>query len=305
MNDPFAAIKAARRPGRWLRFAADRWSLAYLAGATALTIAHWQAERIHPALVALACAMAYGCGCIQHDHAHLPLWRPRGLNLLTSLWLAALRGDGPWTWLPTHIANHHRHANRRGDLTLTWRTGVGNHVGNLALYAGIGLALYVVAALRFFAATMARDRRLGLAIAAQVAVPIALHAWGWRHDASRALWLIALPQVFGIVAMVATGYMQHHHADERSAWAHSRDFTGWSNNRLHFNHGYHSVHHVDRALHWSEWPAAHALIARRLDHRLIEPSLPWYLARTFILAPVLPALRGDDLRAIRIAGGRS
>ncbi len=82
-HDPFASIKAARREGRLLRFAIDGWSLAYLASATAVFVLHWHLPTIQPLLVVIACAMAYGAGCIQHDHAHLPLWRSATLNLLT------------------------------------------------------------------------------------------------------------------------------------------------------------------------------------------------------------------------------
>jgi len=73
MSAVFAAITAHRRPGGMLRFAADRWSLAYLAAMSLLFVVHWQSAQIQPLLVILACAMAYGAGCIQHDHAHLPM----------------------------------------------------------------------------------------------------------------------------------------------------------------------------------------------------------------------------------------
>lgn len=289
--DPFAPIKAARREGRWLRFSIDGWSLAYLAAATALFVIHWHLPTIQPLLVVIACAMAYGAGCIQHDHAHLPLWRSPTLNLLTSCWIALLRGDGPWSWLPTHVGNHHRYANQRGDWTLTWRTGEGMHLGNWALYTLIGLVLYVVGALRYLGRSLVRRPAHGLACLLQLAVVVALITVAWWSDPLRAWWLIAVPWSFGLVAMVATGYLQHHHTDADSPWRHSRDFTGRLNNLLHFNHGYHGVHHVDPTLHWSEWPAAHALVADQRDPALEESSLPRFLLRTFLAAPFVALLR--------------
>ncbi len=289
--DPFTALKAARREGRLLRFTVDWWSLAYLCAASALFIVHWHLPTTEPLLVVIACAMAYGAGCIQHDHAHLPMWRSPTCNLLTSCWIALIRGDGPWSWLPTHVGNHHRYANHRGDWTLTWRTGEGMHLGNWVLYTLIGVVLYVGGALRYLARSLWRRPAHGLACLLQVVVVATFITVAWFADSERAWWLIVVPWLFGVIAMVATGYVQHHLTDADSPWRHSRDFTGRLNNLLHFNHGYHSVHHVDRALHWSEWPAAHALVADQRDSALDERSLPRFLVRTFLLAPFVHLLQ--------------
>lgn len=286
----FEPIIAARREGRLLRFAADGWALLYLGVASGLFLFHWHLVSVQLPLVLLACAMAYGCGCILHNHAHLPFWRSRTLNLLTACWIALLRGDGVWSWLPTHVGNHHRFANHRGDLTLTWRWGHGNHPLGLLAYSLTGCVLYVGCAMRY----LIRHPRVWV----QPLLYAAFLCGALLLDAQRAFWLIIVPQAFGIVAMIATGYMQHHHADEDSAWSHSRDFTGRLNNWLHFNHGFHSVHHHDRRLHWSEWPRAHELIAHRLDPRLIEPSLPRYLLR-LLGSPWIRVWRTIDLSSRR------
>jgi fatty acid desaturase len=193
--------------------------------------------------------------------------------------------------LPTHVGNHHRYANQRGDWTLTWRTGEGMHLGNWALYTLIGLMLYVVGALRYLGRSLVRRPVHGLACLLQLGVVVALITVAWWSDPLRAWWLIAVPWLFGLIAMVATGYLQHHHTDADSPWRNSRDFTGRLNNLLHFNHGYHGVHHVDPTLHWSEWPAAHALVADQRDPTLEEASLPRFLLRTFLAAPFLAVLR--------------
>lgn len=297
----FAPLIAARAPHGLLRFAADGWSLAYMLFATLLFVTQWQLPGIHWPLVALACAAAYGMGCVQHDQAHLPMWRSRWCNAATECWIMLLRGDGVASWLATHVDNHHRHANRRGDLTLTWRSGPGNHLGNLALYTATGLALYVHATLRHLLRSARRRPARGAFMLGQEALYALFLGLALAADAPRALWVVVVPHAFGVVAMVATGYMQHHHADEESPWDGARNFTGRLNNLLHFNHGYHTVHHLDRTLHWSEWPRAHRLVAARIDPRLEERSLPWYLLRTFLLAPLLPRLRGPDLRALRLA----
>jgi len=169
------------------------------------------------------------------------------------------------------------------------------HLGHWLVYTVIGLVGYVGAALHYLGRALWRRPRHGVACLLQVGMAVGFVGLCWWADPQRAWWLVVVPQAFGVIAMIATGYPQHHQADPNSDWAHSRDFVGRLNNWLHFNHGYHTVHHVDRSLHWSEWPAAHALIADRLDPRLVEASLPGYLLRTFVVAPFVPRLRSPDL----------
>lgn len=280
MIPEFAAIIAARRPGRWLRFRADLVSLAYLALAAAALAGHWLHGEVVWWLVPVHAAMAYGMGCIQHDHCHLPMWRTRWLNRITDLWLAVLRGDGPWSWMPTHVRNHHRFANRIGDLTLTWRYGRGSGAATWARYT-------IDAQLRYAGACLVElvrcARRGRWWCWAQCGAAAAVHGAALWSDPWLALWVLIVPQAFGIVAMVGTGFHQHQGTDPRSPWRQARDFTGRLNNWLHFNHGLHTVHHAEPGLHWSEWPAAHRAIADRLDPGLQHACLPWYLLRASLI----------------------
>ena len=294
VEDPFATIHAARRPGRWLRFRADRICLGYLAVATGLLAVHAMLAELHWWLVPIHAAMAYGCGCIQHVQAHTPMWTSRRLNVLTDLWIGLLRGDGPWSWIPTHVANHHRYANHPGDMTLTTRYSRGNNLLGWIAYTIDGTVRYVAAGCVALAAGLRGPRRRWLPVIQVLAVTL-MYLWAWNADAQRMVALLMIPQGFGLLAMIATGYPQHHHADRESRWHHSRDFTGRVNNLLHFNHGFHSVHHIDPSLHWSEWPGAHRLAAHRWHPALQEAHLPWYLLRTYFLAWAWPAWRSSPI----------
>jgi hypothetical protein len=83
-------------------------------------------------------------------------------------------------------------------------------------------------------------------------------------------------------------YTQHVHTDAWSEHDHSRNFTGSIFNFLFFNNGYHAAHHENQNLHWSVLPAAHAQIAAFIRPELNQRNLAWYLARQFLLAPLLP-----------------
>ena len=277
----FISLKRDRKPGSVLIFKKDLYCLCYLLTVTLLFFGHWHCESIYWPLIIIACLMNYGVGCIQHNQAHLPMWHSSTLNSLTDIWIGLLRGDGVWSWIPTHCHNHHRYVNRRGDLTLTWRFSHKQHVGQLIMYTIHAGVAYGYTALRFLLKQFLKRPRYALLISVQLTVYTIFLIASWKTDPSKTCWLIIVPQSFGILAMLATGYMQHHHTNSASSWDHSRNFTGQINNILHFNHGFHTVHHLDESLHWSEWPIAHHNIKHRINPQLNQPSLPRYLFPAF------------------------
>jgi hypothetical protein len=50
------------------------------------------------------------------------------------------------------------------------------------------------------------------------------------------------------------------------------------------------------ALHWSQLPEAHAKIADKIDPRLMERSLAWYIIRTYVLSIFVPQWRSKSMR---------
>lgn len=283
-----------------LRYKSDWIALTYLAAATGLFVLQWNLEEAHLPLVILSSAMAYGVGCILHNHAHLAMWKHKSLNVLTDYWLVLLRGDGAYSWLPTHVNNHHRFSNHPGDMTLTYRFSEHNNLWNLIRYTSLGGALYVGAVFGYIASFRVRRPRRFWYLLSQMLLHWSFLAGALIVDFEKAILFIAVPQLFGLIAMVSTGYFQHHHADELSPVNFARNFTGRLNNWMHFNHGFHTVHHIDMGLHWTEWPEAHWAMEHQIDPDLNEPNLPWYMIRTLILAPIFPNLGSRNFRAERM-----
>ncbi|MEE8301765.1 MAG: fatty acid desaturase [Candidatus Tectomicrobia bacterium] len=285
-------------PFNYLRYSQDAYSLAYLAVNSGLMVYHWQ---IGPSvlLCLVGCLMAYGTGCILHCHADNPMWSKAILNKLTEFWIILLRGDGCYAWIPTHILNHHRYANRPGDYTLTYRFSGQNNLLGFLLYTLWGTAAYIGASVAYLVAQYRTRRARFWVLSAQLCAYCLFVGSLWVLDSEKCLYVILLPQAFGLVAMVGTGYMQHQHTDADSVYNHSRNFTGRLNNWMHFNHGYHAVHHMDSSLHWSEWPVAHRKIQDRIRPELNQNNLPWYVAKLFLLQHLFPSLRTVDFRQRR------
>lgn len=113
------------------------------------------------------------------------------------------------------------------------------------------------------------------------------------------LFFVVVPQLWGARWFLRVNLIQHDGCDIGSEWNHSRNFTGRLLNWVSVNAGYHTVHHNRAGLHWSELPQAHARdVAGKMDPRLAEKSLLWYLFRTYVLRPgrapqVAPALAAE------------
>ena len=98
-----------------LRYRSDRRTLLYLAFTTALTVVNWKTGKVHPVLYPVTLFMFFTTAVISHNHNHLGMWKSKGLNLLTSYWIAIFYGHPAVAWVPTHNQVHHKLNNRPGD----------------------------------------------------------------------------------------------------------------------------------------------------------------------------------------------
>jgi fatty acid desaturase len=101
------------------------------------------------------------------------------------------------------------------------------------------------------------------------------------------LFFILVPQLYGARCILRINLIQHQGADIESKWNHSRNFVGRAFNWVMCNNGYHTIHHNQPNVHWSELDELHDReCAPRMDPRLNEKSMLAYLFRTFVLGKV-------------------
>lgn len=104
------------------------------------------------------------------------------------------------------------------------------------------------------------------------------------YDFWGTLFFVMVPQLWGARWFLRVNIIQHDACDMSSEHDHSRNFGGRLLNWLAVNAGYHTAHHNKAGQHWSELPASHARdVAPKMNPGLMEPSLAWYLARTYLL----------------------
>ena len=86
-----------------------------------VVIAQFVNPKLVPYLSPLSFYFAMAAGTIAHNHNHCPTFKNRKVNELFATWISIFYGYPTFAWVPTHNLNHHKHVNREGDATITWR----------------------------------------------------------------------------------------------------------------------------------------------------------------------------------------
>jgi beta-carotene hydroxylase len=283
------------------RNAADYRTLLWVAIAVALVAVQFSnSQRLWIVLLAPANAyFALCCGIIAHNHNHCPVFANRRMNDALGHVLSLFYGYPTFVWVPTHNLNHHKHVNRAGDATITWRYTNRHNLFVALTYFFVSAYFQAVPVKAFIRKAKQGNRRLYRKIQWQYAVWIgvwlsllglAMGLQGWRIG----LWIwgfsIGLPSLFTLWVIMFFNYEQHVHTDPWSAHNHSRNFTSKTLNFLLFNNGYHGAHHEQPGLHWSQLPAAYERIADQIHPDLVQRSMWWFIVKQFLLAPLSPRL---------------
>jgi beta-carotene hydroxylase len=268
----------------------DWQSVAYLLALPALVVWAWVQPTFHPVIYSVILVLTIGICCINHNHAHVPIWRARWANRVTDLWIGTLQGQPVYLFLPAHINSHHRFNQGEQDLTRVRRHATDNTMLGYLLFP-----FQVLPALgrlrREYLASLWRDARPEYWRVMALHLPlIALWPGGLLLDPAKALVYVIAPHVIGLHFLLASNYLQHAHVAEGSRFNHSRNFVGFAN-RIWFNVGYHTAHHEHEVLHWTLLPAAHRRMAGHIAPALVERSLFRYYVLTLMLGQLIPKFR--------------
>lgn len=286
------------------RNSADYRSLLWAAIMPVVVVAQLLKPHLVPYLSPLSFYFAMAAGTMAHNHNHCPTFKNRRVNEWYATWISLFYGYPTFAWIPTHNLNHHKHVNREGDATITWR-----HTNRNTWYVAVSYffisSYYQSTPIKEYIAKAKRSNPKlhkhivkqyvvwGSTLVGVLAASIALNgAWaGFKVFA----FAYGLPCLFGTWSMMWFNYMQHVHTDPWSEHNHSRTFTGWVMNFLVFNNGFHTVHHENPGAHWSKLPALHAEIHDKIDPALLERSFWWWIIRAYVVTAFFPSLETKQL----------
>lgn len=281
------------------RFAADYRTLLWVIMAGALlAFVYWRPEYA-PYLFVLNCYFALACGVIAHNHNHCPTFADKRANQLFANVISVFYGYPTFAWIPTHNLNHHKHVNKAGDATITWRFTNRHNFLVASTYFFVSAYFQSGPIDQFVKRAKASNPALYAMIKNQVRAYLALHltALGIAlalHGLKTGLYVWALtvlcPAVFSLWTVHLFNYEQHVHTDPWSDHNHSRSFVGGWLNFMLFNNGLHAAHHEHPGTHWSKLPEAHAALAPKIDPQLKHQSMWFYFFRQYFLAMFIPSL---------------
>lgn len=252
-----------------LRHPMDRWTVVHVAATAAAFGAAWGHS-----LAWSPVAVFFGSHLIavEHNHAHLSVFRPRLANRVFDLVLVALCGIPMFAWRRHHLARHHVHTWTERDWSSPFRfrdaaapdRPVGYRRYQLAyLPRFVGCSLRDIARRRHPRQVLSAGLELGVAVVVHSGVALIFGPLAW------ALTVGATTAVSGL-ALGAVNYFEHYgchdSGDRHLAWT----FLCPLHNRLSYNSGYHLLHHERPRLHWSELPAAHRADDRYAPADLVE-----------------------------------
>jgi beta-carotene hydroxylase len=281
-----------------LKYRADLRTLAYMTIITTLFVVQWM-YGFHWFTYFIYLVFSISVSVMTHNHVHLNMWKNRALNVLTDWWLTVFYGVPIFTWIPTHNRNHHRHNNKVGDSSLTYRHTEENDLASLLSYPSVsGYYQMKESIVPYMSKLRREDRTTFLLNWLQVVVLFAWIIAFLVFDWKRAILYVLIPQQVSAFVVMLLNYVQHVHADEESEYNHSRNFMGA--NLFLFNNGYHTAHHMRAGVHWSEIPAEHAKIAHLIDPSLIEPSLVGFFWRVYVMGTISKKFKTFNMRKARM-----
>lgn len=219
-------------------------------------------------IVAVLMTVQVSCGAICHNHHHVNIFTRPWANRLIETVLYLQTGTSPFSWTIHHnIGHHHDYLDQDKDPS-HWREADGRTMHRLK-YDFYNAAMIYPEIWRIGArhpVLFARFKRwfvignlalLGLLLINPV----------------NALIVFVAPMIMMLVVLLDNTFQQHsglathdHHLASRNVEHPLYNLTSW-------NLGYHTAHHIQPGLHWSQLPELHARIRRRIPEVLLSKKL--------------------------------
>ena len=270
-----------------LKHAADQRTLGFVTFYFVLLVGQWLLEpSIWPvglALILFTCWVSWVCAIVTHNTIHTPIFKSRRLNKLFQIVLTMSYGHPVSAYVPGHNLSHHRYTQQARDVMRTTKVRFRwNLLNGLLFLPAVGGAI-TRGDIKFFKEMRKKRPRWARQFIIEgtlfATVSIALLVLSWQKFLL--YWFI--PHLFAAWGIITINYLQHDGCDADDDFNHSRNFVGGLFNWLHFNNGYHGIHHMQPELHWSLLPQVHAeKLGPYIHPNLDQPSILLYAWRAFI-----------------------
>lgn len=282
-------IIAGAMPYGPLRNIADLRSLLWPFLLTCLTRVCWQQDLW--LCIPILMYFTFSCACIAHNSMHCRVFYWNSLEELWRIVLSLSYNHPVNTFIPGHNKSHHIFLQQEKDLMRTNQMRFKTPLLNLLLF------MPTVAPNVFYNDTKymihcwkeakAHHKwcRYTLTTCIQLLCVFIVNAFLLKHNMRKALLYWWLPRFWAQYAIVTINMLQHDGCDleDKKNMNFARNFTDPTLNWLLFNNGYHTAHHLMPNSHWTQLPELQRrIVMPYIDSRFNEPSMMWYIWRTYI-----------------------
>jgi fatty acid desaturase len=229
-----------------------------------------------------ACAFSFYVQTVTHNVMHAGLFESKALNRVFRLVLSFCGLFPVSSVIPSHnLVHHHFDDDGQPDWASPHHARFSWNLLNLLHFPNI-IGPITFAGINRWASVKGRGNYRKES-AQESVFAFGLTGLLLAYDFWGALFFVMVPQLWGARWFLRVNIIQHDACDIASEHDHSRNFGGRLLNWFSVNAGYHTAHHNKAGMHWTELPAAHARdVAPKMKPELMESSLLWYLARTYL-----------------------
>lgn len=269
-----------------LRYAADRRTLGFVTTYFVLVAIGWnmRLDLWASALLFIAvCSFSWFCAVITHNTVHVPIFKKKWMNRVFQVVLTNCYGHPVSTFVPGHNLSHHKFTEEPRDVMRTSKVRFSWNLVNLFLFFPI-VGKSIVKGEQAFIKAMRKDKpswfqQLVIEGGIMVAIMVVLAVLDWRKFL---VWWY-LPHLWAAFGIVTINLLQHDGCDPDHEFNHSRNFVGRFFGWWTFNNGFHAIHHIKPALHWSLTRQEHdKLVAPNNHDALDQPSIALFLWRAYV-----------------------
>jgi len=228
-------------------------------------------------LLAIVLPLVRQLHLVEHNHAHVYIFRRRWLNDVLG-WMCFLANGVPLEFYEVHhVSNHHRFNQRFDASEQDWSSTFGfsgtrfpdkpiNPTYYALTFPVITTCHCLIALLR--TPTSSRTRRFAISCAV-VSISCAVLA---TMNYKGLLVFVGIPWLAVLLSLGWGNYGHHHKCGMTTPYDTANVNLRLYARLLGFNIGYHVAHHLKPGLHWSELPRFHASIAREIpEERYMRP----------------------------------
>jgi len=269
-----------------LRFRADLRTLAVVGLYYALVVSSYslaQSAWGKAGFCAALCLVSFLCAVIAHNTVHSPVFESRLWNRLFQIALSPGYGHPVSMFVPGHNLSHHEHLQQPKDRMRTDKLRFRWNLLNQLFFGWVVGASITQDNIKYALAMRTKKPQWFAQLMLELGAYAVLIGVGLVLDWKRFLLFIVVPHQYAAWGIMGINFVQHDGCDGEHLYNHSRNIVGRFVNWLTFNNGFHGIHHMHPALHWSKLPEAHARELHPHVHPALEqPSLLAYCFRAYI-----------------------